>query len=90
MTRKVAKLTFASMMNQGKKCCLSLNVKPMAVNISRKRKILKPTEKERASFAETKKRRKEVEGVLLDGFSDEEKQAVSDYLDRIYNNLARS
>ena len=53
-------------------------------------KILKPTEKERASFAETKKRRQAVERVLLDGFTEEEKRAVSEYLDKIYNNLARS
>ena len=50
-------------------------------------KILKPTAKEAASFAEMKSRRQKVEEVLLKGFSDEEKTAVSEYLDRIYQNL---
>lgn len=53
----------------------------------RRAKIVKITELEKKNFQEVKNRRLATEEALLKGFSDEEKENVSLYLERIYKNL---
>lgn len=53
----------------------------------RRAKVVKITELEKKNFQEVKNRRLATEQALLKGFSEEEKEAVTQYLERIYNNL---
>lgn len=50
-------------------------------------KTVRLTEKENASFAEMKKRRRSLEETLLKGFSEEEREKLSEYLKRVYRNV---
>lgn len=53
----------------------------------RRAKVVKITELEKKNFQSVKNRRFATEQALLKGFSEEEKEAVTQYLERIYNNL---
>ena len=50
-------------------------------------KIVKPTQKEEQLYQSIKQRQLLREEALLQGFSDEEKQMLSDLLIRVYKNL---
>lgn len=50
-------------------------------------KTVRLTEKEYASFDEMKRRRAELETMLLKGFSENEKETMRKNLERIYNNV---
>ena len=50
-------------------------------------KTVRLTEKEYASFDEMKRRRSELETMLLKGFSENEKETMRKNLERIYNNV---
>ena len=50
-------------------------------------KIVKPTQKEEQLYQSIKQRQFLREEALLQGFSDEEKQMLSDLLIRVYKNL---
>ena len=50
-------------------------------------KTVRLTEKEYASFDEMKRRRAELETMLLKGFSEAEKETMRKNLERIYNNV---
>ena len=53
-------------------------------------KTVRLTEKEHASFDEMRKRRAEMETMLLKNFSDEERAALFYYLERIYKNVCEA
>ena len=50
-------------------------------------KTVRLTEKEMDSFSEMKKRKRDLENMLLNGFSKEEIEILLSYLDRIYGNV---
>ncbi|MGN1052786.1 MAG: MarR family winged helix-turn-helix transcriptional regulator [Candidatus Scatosoma sp.] len=50
-------------------------------------KTVRLTEKEYASFAEMKKRRADMEKMLLKNFSDKERDELFFYLERVYKNV---
>lgn len=50
-------------------------------------KTVRPTEQEKNNYSKLKRQRILLEETLLKGFSDEEKEKVSEYLERIYKNL---
>lgn len=50
-------------------------------------KTVRLTEKEYASFDEMKRRRADIETMLLKGFSDAEKETMQKNLERIYQNV---
>ncbi len=50
-------------------------------------KTVRPTEQEKDNYSKIKRERKALEETLLKGFSDGERQSVSKYLERIYQNL---
>ena len=50
-------------------------------------KTVRPTEQEKDNYSKLKRERRVLEETLLKGFTDEEKQSVSEYLERIYQNL---
>ena len=50
-------------------------------------KTVRLTEKENASFAEMKKRRSDMEKMLLKNFTAEERAALAAYLERVYLNV---
>lgn len=50
-------------------------------------KTVRVTEKENASFGEMKRRRADLEKMLLKGFSEEEKETMRKNLERVYNNV---
>ena len=50
-------------------------------------KTVRLTAKENASFEEMKKRRADMERMLLKGFSEEERAAFSSFLERVYQNV---
>ena len=50
-------------------------------------KTVRLTEKENATFAEMKKRRAEMEGMLLKDFSEKERAEFVLYLERVYRNV---
>ena len=50
-------------------------------------KTVRLTEKENATFAEMKKRRAEMEGMLLKDFSEKERAEFLHFLERVYRNV---
>lgn len=50
-------------------------------------KTVRVTEFEKNNFSKIKRQRLLLEGIILKDFSDEEKQTLSKYLERIYTNL---
>lgn len=53
----------------------------------RRAKTVRLTEKERTKFRATQEHRKLMEETLLKGFSEEERETLLNYLERIYENL---
>ncbi|MBQ7880046.1 MAG: MarR family transcriptional regulator [Clostridia bacterium] len=53
----------------------------------RRAKNVTLTEREMSNFREMKKHRKEMEETLLNGFSEEERAVLLNYLKRVYENL---
>lgn len=53
----------------------------------RRAKNVRTTEKENASFRDMQARHRQMEELLLCGFSDEEKKSFVSFLDRVYGNL---
>ena len=54
----------------------------------RRSKVLKLTEKELKNFRAMKAHRTQMEELLLQGFSDDERALLSEYLKRIYQNVS--
>ena len=55
--------------------------------VDKRAKTVRLTEKERAHFLEMQEHRRLMETTLLKGFSDEERETLLEYLERIYSNL---